>query len=85
MNKLHATDIVKKVMENKGVNVAALTKMLELNSYRTTQTRLRKPNMRTDTFQQMLNALGYEVIVQPMGNRKPQGAYILTSPRTETK
>jgi hypothetical protein len=77
---MQSSDIVRAVMDERGVSLAALARDAGLPDYHYVQSFLRSADMRAGSLVRLLDAMGYELIARP--RRRPLGAgyYVVTPP-----
>jgi hypothetical protein len=77
-----ASDVTRDILARREITQTAFAAMLGLKTYHAVQTRLSKPNITSDNLEQMLRALGYEVVIQPISSgRRPPNSYVLGAPK----
>lgn len=71
-------EVVSNLMKEKKVTQAVMAAALNLNGANRIGRRLMRSNMNTDTVIEMLNVLGYELVVQPRRpGKRPDGQIVL--------
>ena len=74
---MNATEILMKIMEDKGLTNAALGKMIGVDGDIIYQ-RKKQKNIGVKILNQMLCAMGYEIVIQPATTgRKAEGVYVV--------
>ena len=67
MNEMSGTDIIRNVMREEGITHQALAEQLGYRSTSAVTGRLATPRISVDKMVEMLEAMGYEVIVRKHG------------------
>lgn len=74
---MNATEILAKIMEDKGLTNASLGKMIGVEGDIIYQ-RKKQKNIGVKNLNQMLCAMGYEIVIQPTTNvRRAEGVYVV--------
>lgn len=78
---MKTSEILKVAMKEKGVTQVALAFMMGFSSQGSIGNMLKRENMDSDVFVELLDNLGYEVVVQPktQGQRKAGSMVVETS------
>ena len=73
---MKAVDIVKSVMKEKDMTNGKLGNALERNGD-VVNKRLKQSDLSAGVLAEMLNAMGYKVVVMAAGEKTPNGAYVV--------
>lgn len=76
---MRASTAIKKIMKQNGWTQAQMAKAVGVKSQKAIGMRLNRPNMTFDLALEMLDKMGYEIVIQPVsaGKRK-EGAVVIT-------
>lgn len=72
---MNPSELIKRLLRETCTTQVELAERLQYDSQGTLSNRLNRGNMKVDTFVKMLNALGYELAVRPIGD--PEKAYVV--------
>lgn len=73
---MNAIKILKEIMTNSNVSNAKLGARIGVSNAAIFE-RLKKKNIGVNVLIQMLSALDYELVIQPKGNKKTAGSYLV--------
>ena len=75
------TEAITKIRKQKKLRVSDIMGMLQLNSRGSVEARIKNKGVRLCTLVELLDVLGYEMVVQPKtGEPPPEGVYNITVP-----
>lgn len=69
---MKSTEAVRKIMENKGIGPTKLAEMIGKSTPRIITDRLAQPNISIKLLKQMLDVLGYRIVIIPRTNSVPK-------------
>ena len=61
------SEVINKLMTDNGITQRGLAEKMGYSSQGTVSNRLKRDNMSISTFDEMLQVLGYELVVRPIG------------------
>ena len=72
------TEIVRKLLSDTRMTQVELAKATDYASQGTIQNILKRNNMNVDTFDKIMAAFGYEIVVRPVGSKDREKEIIVT-------
>ena len=76
---MRASEIIKSAMKESRITQEQLRDIMGLNHQSAVSVRINSPNPKLDTLIEVLDAIGYELVIQPKKRgRRPEGQEVVT-------
>lgn len=76
---MRASEIIKNAMKENRITQTQLRDLMGLNNQSAVSVRINSPNPKIDTLIELLDAMGYELVIQPKKRgRRPDGQEVVT-------